>query len=162
MRSCKWRWRRVVFAGEGKKTGMIYIFGPYAAGKREYVRETFGYTEADFSTKAEDNCRVLYDAQQLASKVGNRPEELEKLAEQLCRKRSRHRNGNRVRCRADRCCRTGGKRSSRTAVDSACKTGAESHSCLVRPAGKPSITDVWTGRQQGRCGRNERKIWSRR
>ena len=60
---------------------MIYIFGPYAAGKREYVRETFGYTEADFSTKAEDNCRVLYDAQQLASKVGNRPEELEKLAE---------------------------------------------------------------------------------
>ena len=65
---------------------MIYIFGPYAAGKREYVRETFGYTEADFSTKAEDNCRVLYDAQQLASKVGNRPEELEKLAEQLCRK----------------------------------------------------------------------------
>ena len=48
--------------------------------------ETFGYTEADFSTKAEDNCRVLYDAQQLASKVGNRPEELEKLAEQLCRK----------------------------------------------------------------------------
>ena len=62
---------------------MIYIFGPYAAGKREYVRETFGYTEADFSTKAEDNCRVLYDAQQLASKVGNRPEELE---EQLCRK----------------------------------------------------------------------------
>ena len=86
MRSCKWRWRRVVFAGEGKKTGMIYIFGPYAAGKREYVRETFGYTEADFSTKAEDNCRVLYDAQQLASKVGNRPEELEKLAEQLCRK----------------------------------------------------------------------------
>ena len=86
MRSCKWRWRRVVFAGEGKKTGMIYIFGPYAAGKREYVREAFGYTEADFSTKAEDNCRVLYDAQQLASKVGNRPEELEKLAEQLCRK----------------------------------------------------------------------------
>lgn len=66
---------------------MIYIFGPYAAGKREYVRETFGYTEADFSTKAEDNCRVLYDAQQLASKVGNRPEELEKLAEQLCRKK---------------------------------------------------------------------------
>ena len=65
---------------------MIYIFGPYAAGKREYVRETFGYTEADFSTKAEDNCRVLYDAQQLASKVGNRPEELEKLAEQLGRK----------------------------------------------------------------------------
>ena len=62
---------------------MIYIFGPYAAGKREYVRETFGYTEADFSTKAEDNCRVLYDAQQLASKVGNRPE---KLAEQLGRK----------------------------------------------------------------------------
>ena len=59
---------------------MIYIFGPYAAGKREYVRETFGYTEADFSTKAEDNCRVLYDAQQLVSKVGNRPEELEKLA----------------------------------------------------------------------------------
>ena len=58
---------------------MIYIFGPYAAGKREYVRETFGYTEADFSTKAEDSCRVLYDAQQLASKVGNRPEELEKL-----------------------------------------------------------------------------------
>ena len=49
---------------------MIYIFGPYAAGKREYVRETFGYTEADFSTKA-----------------GNRPEELEKLAEQLCRKK---------------------------------------------------------------------------
>ena len=41
-----------------------------------------------FSTKAEDNCRVLYDAQQLASKVGNRPEELEKLAEQLCRKKS--------------------------------------------------------------------------
>ena len=65
---------------------MIYIFGPYAAGKREYVRETFCYTEADFSTKAEDNCRVLYDAQQLASKVGNRPEELEKLVEQLCRK----------------------------------------------------------------------------
>lgn len=29
---------------------------------------------------------MLYDAQQLASKVGNRPEELEKLAEQLCRK----------------------------------------------------------------------------
>ena len=155
MRSCKWRWRRVVFAGEGKKTGMIYIFGPYAAGKREYVRETFGYTEADFSTKAEDSCRVLYDAQQLASKVGNRPEA-------ALQKRSRHRNGNRVRCRADRCCRAGGKRSSRTAVDSACKTGAESHSCLVRPAGKPSITAVWTGRQQGRCGRNERKIWSRR
>ena len=43
-------------------------------------------TGADFSTKAEDNCRVLYDAQQLASKVGNRPEELEKLAEQLGRK----------------------------------------------------------------------------
>ena len=56
---------------------MIYIFGPYAAGKREYVREAFGYTEADFSTKAEDNCRVLYDAQQLASKVGNRPEATE-------------------------------------------------------------------------------------
>ena len=92
---------------------MIYIFGPYAAGKREYVRETFGYTEADFSTKAEDNCRVLYDAQQLASKVGNRPEELEKLAEQLCRK-------------------------------------------------EVVITAVWTDRQQGRCGRNERKIWSRR
>ena len=33
-----------------------------------------------------DKSRVLYDAQQLASKVGNRPEELEKLAEQLCRK----------------------------------------------------------------------------
>ena len=100
---------------------MIYIFGPYAAGKREYVRETFGYTEADFSTKAEDNCRVLYDAQQLASKVGNRPEELEKLAEQLCRKE----------------------------VVIATETG-------------PSITAVWTGLQQGRCGRNERKIWSRR
>ena len=132
---------------------MIYIFGPYAAGKREYVRETFGYTEADFSTKAEDNCRVLYDAQQLASKVGNRPEELEKLAEQLCRKKV---------VIATETCRAGGKRSSRTAVDSACKTGAESHSCLVRPAGKPSITAVWTGRQQGRRGRNERKIWSRR
>ncbi len=75
------------FCRRREKTGMIYIFGPYAAGKREYVRETFGYTEADFSTKAEDNCRVLYDAQQLASKVGNRPEELEKLAEQLCRKK---------------------------------------------------------------------------
>ena len=140
------------FCRRREKTGMIYIFGPYAAGKREYVRETFGYTEADFSTKAEDNCRVLYDAQQLASKVGNRPEELEKLAEQLCRKRSCHRNGNRVRCRADRCCRAGGKRSSRTAVDSACKTGAEKsfvsgaacrkafdNSCLDRPA----TGEVW-------------------
>ena len=52
---------------------MIYIFGPYAAGKREYVRENFGYTVAVFSTKAEDNCWVLYDAQLLASIVGYRP-----------------------------------------------------------------------------------------
>ena len=66
---------------------MIYIFGPYAAGKREYVRETFGYTEADFSTKAEDSCRVLHDAQQLASKVGNQPEELEKRLAQALRKK---------------------------------------------------------------------------
>ncbi len=86
MRSCKWRWRRVVFAGEGKKNRHDLYFWTICGRKTEYVRETFGYTEADFSTKAEDNCRVLYDAQQLASKVGNRPEELEKLAEQLGRK----------------------------------------------------------------------------
>lgn len=94
---------------------MIYIFGPYAAGKREYVRETFGYTEADFSTKAEDNCRVLYDAQQLASKVGNRPEELEKLAEQLGRKEVVIATETGCGVVPMRCCRTGGKRSSRTA-----------------------------------------------
>ena len=67
---------------------MIYIFGPYAAGKREYVRETFGYTEADFSTKAEDNCRVLYDAQQLASKAGNQPEELKSWRSSFAEKKS--------------------------------------------------------------------------
>ena len=85
MRSCKWRWRRVVLQEKGKNRHDLY-FWTICGRKREYVRETFGYTEADFSTKAEDNCRVLYDAQQLASKVGNRPEELEKLAEQLGRK----------------------------------------------------------------------------
>ena len=129
---------------------MIYIFGPYAAGKREYVRETFGYTEADFSTKAEDNCRVLYDAQQLASKVGNRPEGLEKLAEQLCRKE--------VVIATETGCGV-------VPIDAAEREAREAAgrlSILVRPAGKPSITAVWTGRQQGRCGRNERKIWSRR
>lgn len=65
---------------------MIYIFGPYAAGKREYVREALGYAEADFSTQVFDACRVLYDAQQLAAAVGNRPEALEELAEQLSKK----------------------------------------------------------------------------
>lgn len=123
--------------------------------------ETFGYTEADFSTKQRiaAGCFTMHSAGFQSRKSAGRAG---KAGGAALQKRSRHRNGNRVRCRADRCCRAGGKRSSRTAVDSACKTGAESHSCLVRPAGKPSITDVWTGRQQGRCGRNERKIWSRR
>ena len=98
------------FAGEGKKTGMIYIFGPYAKfGKREYVRETLRlYRKQIFRQKQRITpAGVLYDAQQtLASKVGNRPEELEKAGgTALQKKKSSSAMENRVWCRADRCLR---------------------------------------------------------
>jgi len=44
---------------------MILVFGGFASGKRDYVKEEFGYTDADISTDINDNAPVLYNLHEL-------------------------------------------------------------------------------------------------
>ena len=45
---------------------MIFVFGPYAAGKRDYVMREFGYGLEDMTQSISDRCPVLFEAQRLA------------------------------------------------------------------------------------------------
>lgn len=55
---------------------MVLVIGGLAAGKREYVKREFGYTDADMADAALDSRPVLYNLQDLAAKTEKSEEEL--------------------------------------------------------------------------------------
>ncbi len=61
---------------------MIFIFGPYAAGKREYVRKVLGYPAEAFAQATCSGGPVVYDIHHM---LAQQPD-LGLLAEQLSRK----------------------------------------------------------------------------
>lgn len=62
---------------------MVLVIGGLAAGKREYVKRTFGYRDEDFADAVLDDRPVLYNLQDLAAKT-DLPEE--ELVERLLQK----------------------------------------------------------------------------
>jgi adenosyl cobinamide kinase/adenosyl cobinamide phosphate guanylyltransferase len=55
---------------------MVLVIGGLAAGKREYVKNTFGYSDADMADAVLDGRPVLYNLQDLTAKTDKSEEEL--------------------------------------------------------------------------------------
>ncbi len=131
-------WRRVVFAGEGKGTGMIYIFG-HMRRKREYVGKLSVYGSR-FSTKQ----RIMQGALRCTA-AGSKSEidgRAGKVAEQLCRKEVViATETGAVSC--DRCAKGGKRSSGRLSI--CCKRGRKS-SCWC---GWESFDNVLDGVNRG-------------
>jgi len=55
---------------------MVLVIGGLAAGKREYVKKTFGYRDEDIADAVLDHRPVLYNLQDLAARTDKSEEEL--------------------------------------------------------------------------------------
>lgn len=62
---------------------MILVIGGYAAGKREYVKKTFGFGENEMADGVLNEKPVIYNLQDL---VARDPENAANLLEALCEK----------------------------------------------------------------------------
>lgn len=60
---------------------MILVIGGYAAGKRSYVRDALGYSDAQMADGVLDARSVIYNAQKLAARMA-----ADELLEALCQK----------------------------------------------------------------------------
>ena len=60
---------------------MILVIGGYAAGKRSYVRDALGYSDAQMADGVLDARSVIYNAQTLAARMA-----VDELLEALCQK----------------------------------------------------------------------------